>query len=177
MIIQRTQAVGGSLFNLSDVMDHARLSDTYFLAEAQRLALAAAREFEAYAQLALLDQTITVTIDEPIRCAMLALPIAPLIDVLSVQVTVDGVAFDDFAVIAGLRPALRFTDEKPSGLVVIQYLAGFGSSDFALPADIRHAIADQATANFETKGAGDGKTNGLSPHMARIAARYRRVAL
>lgn len=177
MIIQRTQAVGGSPFNLNDVMDHARLSDPYFLAEAQRLALAAAREFEAYAQLALLDQTITVTIDEPIRCAMLALPVAPLIDVLSVEVTVDGVAFASVAVIAGLRPAIRFTDDKPTGLVVIQYLAGFGSSAAALPADIRHAIADQACANFETRGAGDGKSNGMSPHMARVAARYRRVAL
>jgi len=43
--------------------------------------------------------------------------------------------------------------------------------------DILLAIADQASASFDVRGAGDGKSNGMSPHMARIAARYRRVAL
>ena len=29
----------------------------------------------------------------------------------------------------------------------------------------------------DAKGEGDGKTNRMSPHMARVASRYRRVAI
>ncbi len=177
MIIQRTPVSNGMPINVADVARHGRFDENRFVTEAQDLSMAAAREFEDFAQIALLDQTISVMIEGPIKCAMLALPIAPLIDPLSVVVTVDGAPFEGFAVITGLRPAIRFTDEKPSGLVFVTYLAGFGSTAYAVPSDIRHAIADQASALFDTRGPGDGKSNGMSPHMARIAARYRRVAL
>jgi uncharacterized phiE125 gp8 family phage protein len=177
MIIQRTSVSSALPINVADVARHGRFEESFFAIEAQGLSLAAVREFEDFAQVALLDQTISVTIEGPIRCAMLALPIAPLIDPLSVVVTVDGAPFEGFAVITGLRPAIRFTNEKPGGLVFITYLAGFGSTAYAVPSDIRHAIADQASALFDTRGPGDGKSNGMSPHMARIAARYRRVAL
>jgi uncharacterized phiE125 gp8 family phage protein len=177
MIIQRTSVLTASPVNVAEVANHARIDESPFAAEAHRLSLAAAREFEDFAQIALLEQTIRVTIEDPIRCAMLALPIAPLVDPLSVEVTVDGVDFEGFAVITGLRPALRFIGEKPTGLVVVTYLAGFGATSSSLPEDIRHAIADHVVALFEVRGLSDGKGNGMSPHMARIAARYRRVAL
>jgi uncharacterized phiE125 gp8 family phage protein len=180
MIIQRTSVSTAPPVNVAEVAEHARIEESYFAAEAHRLSLAAAREFEDFAQIALLEQTISVTIEGPIRCAMLALPIAPLVDPLSVEVTVDGVDFEGFAVITGLRPALRFTDEKPTGLVVVTYLAGFGATASSLPEDIRHAIADQVVALFEMRGElppGGHVHTGMSPHMARIAARYRRVAL
>jgi len=178
MIIQRTPLTVALPFDLEAVAAHCRADDApEFEAEVLRMASAAASEFEAYAQIALLDQSITVTLDGPIRKAMFALPIAPLIDPLSLAVTVDGTPTDSFAVVAGLRPAIRFTEGKPSGCVVIEYRAGFGETADDLPADIANAICDQASAYFDMRGADDFKSNGMSPHMARIAARYRRVAL
>lgn len=177
MIVQRTPLSAVNPFVLADVQRHLRVTDADMMAESQAFALAAVKEFEAYAQVALIDQTITVTLEEDIRRALLQLPIAPMIDPLSVTVVADGVAFAAFAVIAGQRPALRFTDVKPCGLVVIQYKAGFGPAVTDVPQDIKLAIADQAAAYFDQRGAADGKTVAMSPHMARIAARYRRVSL
>jgi hypothetical protein len=177
MIIQRTPVSSAIPFNLSDVADHGRLSYPGDTAEVQRMALAAAREFEDFAHVALLDQTVTVTITDLTPVAILAMPIGPLLDPLSVTFTAAGVGFQDFSVITGLRPGIFFNEDMPCGRVVITYLAGFGATAAAIPDDIRHAIADQAVAYFDARGPGDGKSNGMSPHMARIAARYRRVAL
>jgi uncharacterized phiE125 gp8 family phage protein len=180
MIIQRTSVSNANPLIVTEVANHGRFEEPHFRGEVERLSMAAAREFEDYAQIALLDQTVSVTIEGPVRCAMLALPIAPLIDPLSVDVTVDGAPFEAFAVITGLRPAIRFTDEKPTGLVMVTYLAGFGPGAGDLPNDIRHAIADHVVALFQMRGElppGGHAHTGMSPHMARIAARYRRVAL
>ena len=111
--------------SVADVARYCRFEEVFIAIEAHDQALAAAREFEGFAQIALLDQTIRVTTEGPIRCAMLALPISPLINPLSVEATVDGAPSDAFAVITGLRPSIRFNDEKPIGLVFITYLAGF----------------------------------------------------
>lgn len=178
MIIQRTLLSASQPFVLSVVAAHCRTEyGSEFDVELARMAAAAANELEAYAQLALLEQTITVTLEDGPRRSVFDLPIAPVIDPLSVEVTVDGATFEDFAVITGQRPAIRFTSGKPCGLVVIQYQAGFGDSATDLPQDIENAICDQAAAFFDMRGAGDGKTNGMSPHMARVAARYRRVSV
>lgn len=173
MIIQRTPLVLASVVDFADLADHCRTDAT---PELERMAAAAALEFEAYAQVALLHQTVTVTLESKPNLSMFALPIAPLNDLMSVEVTVDGAAYDGFAVIAGQRPALRFPTDRPCGVYVIQYQAGFGDTAADLPPDITNAIFDQTSALFDQRGAGDGKTNGMSPHMARVAARYRRVA-
>jgi len=181
MIIQRTPLTTALPFDLTAVKEYSRVdaNSPEFDAEVSRMASSAASELEAYAQLALLDQTITVTLERGPGCSLFHLPIAPLLDALSVTVTRDGAALDAFAVITGRRPAIRFTDGRPCGLVVIEYRAGFGETAADLPQDIANAICDQATATFDTRGAGDGKSTGtgMSPHMARIAARYRRVTL
>lgn len=177
MIIQRAPLTDAVPFDLAAVADYCRVDAPEFDGEVSRMASAAASELEAYAQLALLDQTVTVTLERGPARALFHLPIAPLIDALSVAVKVDGAALDAFAVITGRRPAIRFTDGRPCGLVVIEYQAGFGATAADLPPDIANAICDQAAATFDTRGAGDGKGNGMSPHMARVAARYRRVAL
>lgn len=177
MHIERTPISTNLPFDLTRVMEHCRVTASDGMAELQYMALAAAAEFEAYAAIALLTQTVKVTLDQPPRSCVLPLPIAPVLDPLSVEMTVDGLAFEDFAVVSGLRPAIRFTESKPCGLIIIQYEAGFGAEAINLPLDIRGAINDQAVSFFEIRGVGDGKTNGMSPHMARVAARYRRVAL
>lgn len=177
MIIERTPLTDALPFDLALVAGHCRAEGDYFEAEVARMASSAASELEAYAQLAILDQTVTVTLERGPARSLFDLPIAPLIDPLSVEVTVDGVTVDAFAVIAGRRPAIRFTDGRPCGLVVIVYQAGFGATAADVPQDIANAICDQTAALFDMRGAGDGKGNGMSPHMARVAARYRRVAL
>lgn len=178
MIIQRTPISTERPFDLNAVALHIRVElgeelDT----ELANMAGAAAAELEAYAQIALLTQTVTVTLENGPPRSWFELPVAPLNDPLSVVITVDGTAFDAFAPVAGLRPALRFTDGKPCGLVVITYEAGFGDTAADIPPDLGNAICNQATAYFDMRGAGDGKSNGMSPHMARVAARYRRVSL
>lgn len=177
MIVQRTPVSSMAPFDLDMIAVHCHADEPWFLTEVLHIALATAQEFENYAQIALLFQTVKVTIEDRILRSMLPLPVAPLIDPLSVSITVDGAPFDDFAVIAGNRPALHFNGSKPRGLVVIEYQAGFGETHVDLPRDIKLAIADQASASFDMRGGGDGKSNGMSPHMARIAARYRRVAV
>lgn len=165
-------------FDVEAVMVHCRLEDDPLaLGEATRQAQAAALELESYAALALLDQTIRVTLDGWPRKATLALPIAPMLDPMSVTVLVDAEPFVDFAVTSGLRPEIRLTGARPCGVVVIEYQAGFGSLAADIPADLALAIMDQTATFYDNRGAGEGKTNGMSPHAARIAARYRRVAL
>lgn len=179
MIVERTPKPDlPDPFDITAVMLHCRIDDDVSgLSEATQQARAAALELEAYAALALLDQTIRVTLDFWPRKETLALPIAPLLDVLSVTVLADGEPFEAFSVTAGQRPAIRLTGPRPCGVVVIEYEAGFGLLAADIPADLSLAIMEQAAAFYDDRGAGNGKTNCMSPHTARIAARYRRVTL
>ena len=178
MIVERITSPVGLPYMPLDVTDHLRIDDDQ-VTEGYRHMKAAAQEAEAYGQLALLAQTIRVTFEvwPATHGLTLPLPIAPVIDPGSVTMTADGAPFTGFTVITGLRPALALTGDCPTGRVVITYDAGFGVDASAIPPALAHAILDQAAAFYDARGAGDGKTNGMSPHMARIAARYRRVAI
>lgn len=162
--------------SVATLCDHVRTgpNDDAAVSEVLRLSDAAVSEFEAFAQIAIADQTIRVSLQEWPAESWLSLPIAPLFDGSTVTLTSDGIVFAGFQTMTGLRPVLRLTSERPIGGIVITYRAGFGGD---VPPDIALAVLDQAAAFYDTRGAGDGKTNGMSPHMARIAARYRRVAL
>lgn len=137
MIVQRTPIAEGCPFDLETVAVHCRADMVDLLSEVGAIASAAALEFESYTQTALLLQTVQVTIEGRVQRSMMALPVAPLADPVSVSITVDGLPFDDFAVIAGLRPALHFSACKPCGLVVIEYQAGFGETHADVPEVIR----------------------------------------
>lgn len=177
MIIERLTRPTALPFDVQALADHVRVTDTAQIAEATRHGRAAAAEAEDYGQLALLNQTIRVTLEGWPRKAWVPLPIAPLTDALSVTITVDGVAFDDFTVVTGQRPAIRPSADRPCGCVVIEYEAGFGDVAADIPTPLAHAILDQAAALFDARGMGDGKSNGMSAHMSRIVARYRGVRL
>ena len=177
MIVERLAQATVDPFDLHRLAQHCRVDGAEYHSELNSLGLAAALELEAYAQLALTDQPIRVTLDAWPSTAWLHLPIAPMVNALSVTVTNDGVAFADFATVAGLRPAIRLTGVRPGGLIVVTYTAGFGADQRNVPADLVNAVMDQASALFDAKGEGDGKTNRMSPHMARVASRYRRVAI
>lgn len=178
MIIERLAHSDAAPFDESFLAQHVRLfNETDLIAEVIRQGFAAAGELENFAQVALLNQEIKVTLEDWPRASRFDLPIIPMLDPLSLTITVDGEAFEEFAVMSGLRPAVRLTGTRPCGLIVVSYEAGFGEAYTDIPADLVHAVMDQAAAYFEMRGTGDGKTNGMSPHAARIAARYRRVSL
>lgn len=177
MIVNRAPLIDSIPFDIEAIKHHVRADSDYFDAQLFRMAVAAASELEAYAQIALLDQHITVTLECGPPRTMFALPVSPVFNTQAVTVTLDGAAYTEFAVVTGNRPAIRFTSGRPRGLMVIEYVAGFADAVEDLPTDLIHAIYDQTAAHFEMIGLGDGKTTGMSPHMARIAARYRRVAL
>jgi uncharacterized phiE125 gp8 family phage protein len=106
------------------------------------------------------------------------LPVAPYVSGAPLAVTVAGLNVTGFTVVDGLRPALRLADLPVEGEIVITYQAGFGAALAAVPPDLRHAILDQAAVGFDLRGQSDPKFGtGLSPHMARVAARYRRVGV
>ncbi len=178
MIINRVLVGTARPFDLTKVSMHCRTDgDAEFDSEIYRMAEAAVLEFEHYTQIALLFQNIEVLLEGPLRQSVFPLPIVPLLKDTPVQVQVGGQNFESFEIIAGLRPALRFTSDTPCGPIKITYQAGFGETAAHLPKDIENAIADQTSALFDLRGAGEGKSNGMSPHMARVAARYRRVRI
>jgi uncharacterized phiE125 gp8 family phage protein len=188
MHVSRITVPSVDVFTASDLAQHLRLevSDLDMMTEAFRMARTAVQEIEAHGSFALITQTIRVTLDQWPDGNRLALPIGPVSPGAEVTITAEGEAFTDFRLQPGLRPALWLIDGPPIGSliedtrsegIVIEYAAGFGDTADAVPADLRLAVLDQAAAFYDCRGAGDGKTQHLSPHAARIAARYRRVAL
>lgn len=174
MIVERLTPLSSNSYDIMAMREHVRVDELH---ELDRMALAAVLEFETYSQIALINQAIRVTLDAWPRGNTFFLPVTPLADVLSVDVTSDSGSFDSFAVEMGKRPAVRLTGPRPTGLIVIEYEAGFGDSAHDVPADIRMAIMDQVAAWYDLRGDWKGNSNGMSPHFARVAARYRRVSL
>ena len=176
MIVERLNQIAAPDW-IARAKDHLRVSDDAQAPLIQTMIAATVTELEQYGQLALLTQSIRVSLDRWPCADWLALPIAPVINAGSVVITADGVPFTSFVVMTGLRPAVRLTDARPDGVIVIGYSAGFGVNAAAIPADLSHAILDQVLVLFDERGRVDAKSNGMSAHMARIVARYRRVAL
>lgn len=177
MIVQRLEAPLSAVVDLDELRRHVRTDpgDSSMDQELSLMAHAAVREAEDFAQIALLAQKVRVTFESCPRAFTIPLPIAPLLDWSTVKVTAGGIAFDDFSITTGQRPAIRFVGSRPSGSVVIEYLAGWGDDAASIPEDLRLAVLDQAAAFFDARGPGDGKTVARSPHFTRIVGRYRKV--
>lgn len=177
MFVHRTPSEGNPQpFDLSRIKDHARIDHDDEDIAFTILGWTAASEIEHVAQIALLHQTIRVTVFQPCRDGFLHLPIGPAFQAEGVTVTLDGVPFTGFEFVPGNRPAIRWSgdyhDLFPTRLQV-EYQAGFGPALQYIPLDLQLAIADQAALIYDASGGGDGKSLTSSPHMARIAARYR----
>lgn len=176
MHVTRIPVLTNDPFSASDLSTHLRV-DASMDAEAHRQALAAAAEIEAHGSLALLTQAVRVTLIDWQREPILHLPVGPVAVDASCTILVNGAAYTTFTILPGIRPVLWFEETPPDGPIIIDYEAGFGATAEHVPPDLRLAIIDQAAAFFDARGAGDGKTLHLSPHAARIVARYRRVGL
>jgi uncharacterized phiE125 gp8 family phage protein len=175
MIVRRVPISTAAPFDLPAVKAHLRIDRPDDDEALESTARAVVAELEGYAQLALLDQSITVSLPAWPSLDDWPLPVAPLLDPASLSVTIAGTPFAEFGAVPGLRPALYPTGIVPEGRVVIGYTAGFGPSWADIPADLRLAILDQVAAAYDWRGNPEMKGTGLSPHTARIAARYRRV--
>ncbi len=162
------------------LLTHARIDES-MLPELLIYLDAAAREIEAYCDIALLTQTIACTTDEwPGQ--VIDLPVGPVASGATATVAAIELNGTTTAITSGYwleggrYPRLHWPDTQPASRLRITYTAGFGSTHTALPADLAHAILDQATHLFSTSGSEAGKS-GLGLAAARIAARYRRVSL
>ncbi|MTD99260.1 hypothetical protein GIY56_03045 [Paracoccus sp. YIM 132242] len=157
-------------FDLDAVKQHARVDGDHDDAAIAMMARAAAREIEAHAELALLHQLITLTVDATGQA--IPLPCGPAAS--DAEVLVDGLALVN-GLTGGRYPVLHLPDYT-RGPVVVSYVAGFGPDAGSIPDDLALAIADQTARSYDLRGAEDGP-QGLSVAASRIAARYRRVAV
>lgn len=176
MIVQRPDTPRSAIVDLDELRTYTRVDpgDGSMDRELDRMAHAAVREAEDIAQIALLAQPIRVTFDTWPRALTVPLPVGPLLDWSTVEVTADGEPFESFSVLTGLHPAIRLTEARPCGGVVIDYVAGWPDVE-TIPEDLRLAVLDQAAAFFDARGPGDPRVQARSPHFARIIGRYRRV--
>ena len=181
MLVHRTLVSTAAPFTLNGVTEHIRVDDASENDAITDIAWTAAAEIEQFAQLALLTQTLRVTIFDPVRCEpYLFLPLGPVDDNDTPTVTLDGDGFTDFEFSGGLRPAIRWRESYFCLMPVrmrVEYTAGFGATVADIPADIAQAIMDQAALHYDGRSPMDAKSLATSPHMARIGARYRGVQL
>ena len=179
MLVHRTQVGTSPAFDLTSLKGYLRVDHDEEDAQIHAMGEAAARELEDFAQIALITQTIRVTIFNPTPGDTgLRLPIGPTPDDTPITVTIDGEPFTGFDFSGGNKPYIRWLatwyDLCPSRLN-IEYNAGFGDSAADIPPDLAQALLDQATMFFSSRGPVDVKGHTTSPHMARIGARYRGV--
>jgi uncharacterized phiE125 gp8 family phage protein len=181
MTYTRTPIADAPAFDLASVKDYLRVTHSFEDDVITDLARTAAAEIEAYCDLALLDQTITCTTDQWPGC-IISLPVGPVQDGATVSVEVieaDGTATpvpSGWWIEGGRYPRLHFTT-TPGAPLRITYAAGYGEDATALPVDLLHAIAAQATRAYSMRGDDDDKQPSLAPQTARIIARHRKVRL
>lgn len=181
MLVNREYIGNSQPFDLDRVKLHLRVDHDDEDAEILNMGFAAASDVEAFAQIALLNQTIRLNIFEPTLGGYgLHLPIGPVLAPETVAISIDGEAFDGFEALGGGRPYVRwlssYHDLTPSR-ISIEYTAGYGEAAGDIPNDLQLAIMDQAAAMYDGRSPSDAKTPTTSPHMARIGARYRGVSV
>ena len=168
-------------------------------ADAYRKVRAAALEFEEHGQIALIEQNISATmkIRKPVIDLVtlgidIRLPIGPLAQAPNATVSIVSLHGEEYPLSPsqvtfwrGPRPALNLVDDgnlppqsrEHHPYIKVQYQAGFGPDHTAVPDDIAQAIISQAALMQDAGWDLRRGHNGLSPHTARIAARYRGVAV
>lgn len=180
MLVHRTPVSASAPFVQAALKDYLRIDFDDEDGTVENVGWTAAHEIEQFAQIALLTQTIRVTVFGTVQTPGMNLPIGPLIDAATLTVTVDGEPYTDFQVVAGNRPYIRWSEGFyglcPSRMT-IEYQAGFGADPDDIPRDLAQALMDQAALHFDGRSPMDAKALTSSPHMARVGARYRGVQL
>lgn len=180
MLVRREVTSSQEAVHLNQLKLHLRVDHNEDDGAIIAMGSTAAAEVEHVAQIALLPQTILVTVLNPCLGDWFRLPIGPASDASSVSMTLDGVAFAGFELIQGLQPQLLFLEaDWPANLrrMDVSYRAGFEGGATSIPSDLQQAIIDQTAAHYDGRTPMDRRDLSSSPHMARIAARYRGVSL
>jgi uncharacterized phiE125 gp8 family phage protein len=167
MAYTRTPIAATDAFDLEALKLHARIDGDDEDAALTLMGRTAVAEIEAYCDIALLAQTITLSVEAG---APVVLPVGPLAP--DAVVTMDGEPVIG-AVTRGRYPILAFPSDI-TGTVTVAYTAGYGDAVDDIPPDLQFAILDHASRLYDLRGADDGE-QGLSTAAARICARHRRV--
>lgn len=155
--------------SLADAKDHLRVMHDDDDLLIQRYVLAAAREIEAYCEIALTRQTIAAWAEVE-DADTFALPVGPLAP--DAVVTVNGL--EALGALEGGRWPRIAMPTPYTGALHVTYDAGFGDTSAAVPDDLQLAVLEQAAFAYDHRGGVEAKP-GLTPAAARICARYRRV--
>lgn len=180
MLVQRTPISTALPFVLDDLKAYSRVDFSHEDSGLTQMGMAAADEVEHFAQVALLNQSIRVVMFDMVIHAGIALPIGPVIDGSPASVTIDGESLTGFEIIAGTRPYLVWPGiirGQACDRVQIEYQAGFGATEDAIPDDLRQAILDHVALVYSTRAPEEAKTLARSSHLARVGARYRGVSV
>lgn len=182
MLIHRVALSQAAPFNITEVRRHLRVEDDYDDVAISNMAWTAAEDVQDFAQIALLTQTVRVTVFGPdLNASFLRLPVGPALNSASITVTLDGNSFTGYELVTGNRPCLRWSlreyDNLAPSRLYVEYQAGFGTDASAIPRDLAQAVMDQTALLYDGRSPMDNKTLTTSPHMARIGARYRGVSL
>lgn len=179
----RTPIASGSAVSLDQVKARARIDGDDDDAGIAMLIDTAASEIEAHCGIALLAQSVTVTLRA--WCKRIPLPVGPFwVEGLAEHpVTVE--LLDEagnatphpagFWMDCGRFPVLSLTGDGNGAAIRITYPAGYGDPD-DIPADLQLAVTDHASLLFDARGLTDAP-QGLSIAAARIAARHRRIGI
>ncbi|MDJ0857447.1 MAG: head-tail connector protein [Dinoroseobacter sp.] len=155
---------------------------------------AAVREVEDYAQIALVDQTITATFTGPFPAGRMYLPVGPVLSTTGATSTLveqDGtetaLTAAQFRLTTGRAPAIWIIEgvsqpaamKQDSSTLRVAYTAGFGPEAADVPPDLRHALLDQVAALYEHRAGAvmPRHVQSMSSNTQRIAQRYRRVGI
>ncbi|MGC9448578.1 head-tail connector protein [Cereibacter johrii] len=181
MLVHRQSITDVAAVGLEEVKLHCCVSHPDEDASLEIMRDTAVSDVEQFGSLALLHQAVRVMLFDPsLMDRFFRLPVVPAFDPSTVVVTVDGEAFADFEFFSGNRPMIVWGESFRRccpARVMVEYLAGFGSTPDAVPGDLRQAVKDQVATMYDGRGPSDGKTLATSPHLARIGARYRGVSV
>ena len=178
MLVHRTPVATGAPFDLDAIKAHVRVDDGSEDAALTNIGHTAAAEIEHFAQIALLRQTIRVTILGPHLDDTLYLPVGPSMLGEEPTVSLNGQPFTDFLYFHFTRPVIAWGETYFATVpqrLDIEYQAGFGDTPAKIPPDLAQALMDQAALHFDGRSPMSAKELTTSPHMARIGARYRGV--
>lgn len=169
--------------DLADAKLHLRVDgiDEDILIEG--LISAARVSIEAYAGLALINQTWDMVLDTW-PGAVVNLDMGPVTN--TVSVAVDGTVLDpeSYNLAPGLHARLVRTvgagwpePTAPAAGIVIRLDAGFGAGGSAVPRDLRHAILMTVAYWFEAREPMAADGDGLTPPVRALLAPYRKLRL
>lgn len=179
----RTLIAFSSAVSLDQVKARARIVGDDDDMELSLLIDTAASEIEAHCGIALLAQSVTVTLRA--WCKRIPLPIGPFWTegfaehpVTVEQLDEAGIATPHPAgwwIQGGRYPVLNLAGDGNGAAIRITYPAGFGEPA-SIPADLQLAVIDHAAMMYDARGLTDAP-QGLSIAATRIAARHRRIGI